>query len=239
MKKLVLTALIAGFSASSMAQGIPTIDKEALLQWAASLEEAEKRLEQLKNTYSLLKDGVNADAIKALLGQLNFADLGEIEGAYKDLLNGKPSELLKKAANLLDTEGLCQGVPAASKEMCQNASLGSVLAMSFTEKMQNEIKKELKALDDLAKKAQSAAGGADMQQIQAQLQIHANKIALMQQQESNFYRLQKAQAAMFMQQQNEARAKEIEDTTKRMIEEAKSSQSKNNTNTTYNDLLTQ
>ena len=193
LKNALVIALTLVITTPALAGGIPVIDGAAiataeknslaeLAQMAKQLAEAKAQVEQLKAN------------VKALTGSKGFSEIlnmggidPQITGTLEDLMKGNTSGLTSKAKEYLDSLPDCGD--SRDKSMCEQAHLGGVAQL------------------DLSEKAKSATDMKSMAEIQAQIQLEGNSIAVLQQQADNFAKMQDAKQQIVVRQRAERDAK--------------------------------
>ena len=201
-KKLILAALLSATFATATAGGIPVFDGVAkgrdtihqmqeilqmakeVKQWADTIKHYSNELKQLKDTHKALS------GLKQLVSY--DSDVRALMNSFDDLMSGNPDRILSRAEKYFDgLDKLCQD--AKNKEMCQNASLGEIVQLDFSEKLSKRFEKELENIEILQKKAANAEDAKSIAEVQAAIALQQNKIQLLAIQTENFNRLQQAQ----------------------------------------------
>ena len=211
LKSALAIALTLAITTPALAGGIPVIDGAAiataeknslaeLAQMAKQLAEAKAQLEQLKAS------------VKAMTGDKGFTEIlnmggidPQITGTLEDLMKGNTSGLTSKAKDYLDSLPDCGN--SRDKAMCEQAHLGGVAQLDFAEKLHEQLNNKLRKITELSEKAKSATDMKSMAEIQAQIQLEGNSIAVLQQQADNFAKMQDAKQQLAAKQATERDAK--------------------------------
>lgn len=210
--KNVTIALTLAITVPGYAGGIAVFDGAAVTQAAQNslkeLAEMAKQLAEAKAQVEQLKANVNA-----LTGVKGFSDVLEMGGldsdvtnSVKDILNGNTSGLTAKASEYFDDKPSCEGYK--DKSMCQQAVLSGVSQLDYAEKLNAQLDKKLKTITELSERAKQAKDMKSMAELQAQISLEGNSIAVLKQQSDNFAYAQQAKkdiVAKQAQERNNAR----------------------------------
>lgn len=210
--KTATIALILAMTVPGHTGGIPVFDGTAVSQAAQNsikeLAEMAKQLAEAKAQVEQLKANVNA-----LTGVKGFSDVLEMGGldsdvtnSVKDILNGNTSGLTEKASKYFDDKPSCEGYK--DKSMCQQAVLSGVSQLDYAEKLNAQLDKKLKTITELSERAKQAKDMKSMAELQAQISLEGNSIAVLKQQSDNFAYAQQAKkdiVAKQAQERNNAR----------------------------------
>lgn len=214
--KLLAAAIGSALSLYSVnvnAGGIPVIDAASIAQQVTNsvkeLAEMAKQLAEAKKQLETMKQNV-----KALTGFKGFVDdlkggglMDEITSSFDDLMNGSPSDLISKSEKYFEAnDNLCKD--AKDSELCKKASLASIAQIDFAEKLDKQIQEKLDRIAELSEKAKETEDMKSIAELQANIQLEGNSIALIMHQMNNFDRLQQAQKEIAAKQAHEKYIKE-------------------------------
>ena len=205
--KATAIALTLAIISPSYAGGIAVFDGAAISQATANslkeLAEMAKQLAEAKAQVEQLKANVNA-----LTGMKGFSDIlqgggldSQIPGSIKDLLNGNTSTLMEKSSKYFDDKPDCDGYK--DKAMCEQAMLSGVAQLDYAEKLNQQLDKKLQTITELSERAKQAKDMKSMAELQAQIALEGNSIAVLKQQSDNLEYIQKAKKDIIVKQAKE------------------------------------
>lgn len=208
MKTRLLTlTLTLTLAVNAHAGGIPVIDTAAISQsvqnsvkelaeMAKQLEEAQKQLEQMKAS------------VKAMTGVKGFSDILEMGGVdpqimktFDDLLKGDTSQLTESAKKYFDELPNCKD--AKNPAICEQASLAGVAQMEYAEKLNKQMENELKEIEKLSHRIKQTQDMKSIAELQADIALKSNRIAVLQHQSADYQRTIKAMQVVDTQQKHE------------------------------------
>ena len=193
MKTKILTlSLTCAITAVAHAGGIPVIDTAAISQsvqnsvkelaeMAKQLEEAQKQLEQMKAS------------VKAMTGVKGFSDILEMGGidpqitkTFDDLLKGDTSALTESAKKYFDNLPNCKN--SKNQSLCEQSALAGVAQVDYAEKLNAQMETELKEIEKLSHRIKQTQDMKSIAEMQADIALKGNKIAVLQQQSADYQR---------------------------------------------------
>lgn len=196
VKTLTISIAIALAALHANASGIPVVDGASIAQSAQNqiqtitqmvkqLTEAQKQLQQMKQQY------------QAITGKKGFIDVLKNGGISDDMLSSFDDLMKGNTANIAqrvqDYFGKTIDCPkGADKALC-TAEYEGIIKEAYAEKLNTELQNRLQKVQELSQRAQSANDAKSMQELQANIALEANAIAILKQQSDNFELLQKAQ----------------------------------------------
>ena len=193
---LVLTSAMAFSGTSAYATGIPVVDGAAIAQsvtnhieniaqMAKQLTEAQKQLQQMKQQYQAITGNKgSADILK------NGGISDDILSSFEDLMKGNTADIAQRVQDYFGKNINCPD--GANKAFC-TAEYEGIIKEAYAEKLNTELQNRLQKVQELSQRAQSANDAKSMQELQANIALEANAIAILKQQSDNFERLQEAQ----------------------------------------------
>lgn len=211
VKKLVL---IVSLTTTTSFAGIPVIDAAALAEqkkhniqviaeWVKNLQEAQAQVTELKNQ------------VNALTGDKGFATVLELGGIdktiisdFESLLKGENVDLSGLSEKYLpNIDNVCGDGDGTTSSLCKTTSKSNLARLDFVEKLNNQIGKKLDTITELSKKISQARDMKSMSELQANISLEANSIALLQQQATNFRELNTVQTRLYNQRVSQQSAK--------------------------------
>lgn len=195
-KTLAISLSISLAALNANASGIPVVDGAAItqaaqnqiqtiMQMAKQLTEAQKQLQQMKQQY------------QAITGNKGFADIlknggisDDILSSFEDLMKGNTADIAQRVQDYFGKNINCPD--GANKAFC-TAEYEGIIKEAYAEKLNTELQNRLQKVQELSQRAQSANDAKSMQELQANIALEANAIAILKQQSDNFERLQEAQ----------------------------------------------
>lgn len=215
MKKLSLIILLLSNMVYAQS-GIPTIDLSAIAQMKTQLEEAQKRLIELKNQ------------VKAVTGYKGFGETialtQDIVNSFDNLLKNDISHLTSKSKELFGKEINCE----SGNDLCKVSSLVNVSNLDYLEKLGNQISQKMDTINNLSQKIKETQDIKSINELQATIALEMNSIALLQQQSDAFIQLNETKSKIYQKQKfNEYSKKQWENLEK----------SDNNLNKNYSKFL--
>lgn len=212
MKKLALVLCIVGGLTypSVQAGGIPVIDSANIAQSAMNslkeLAEMAKQLQEAKNQLTELKKQVKA--ISGVKGFSDILDAGgiehEITASLSDLLNGNLSSLTAKGGE----HGIkCEESQYSGKNYCEDMLLTNISQLDYIEKLEQQFEKKAQKITELSERIKSAQDIKSMSELQANISLEANSLALLQQQTSMYMQLTETKARLAYQKARQDYAK--------------------------------
>lgn len=173
---MAIAAILAMSASPVAAQGVPVIDKTAILRWGTQLEEMGKQLEEAQKLYGSLNKLTDMADVASLLNKPEIRQaLPENFSAIESLFSGNGAGAFGDAASqFLESNSTYKSSAndfyAQELARIQNRNAGQ---MSLGQQIYDTATKRIEGIDQLRQRISSAGDAKEIADLQARIQAES------------------------------------------------------------------